>query len=615
MTNTGKYFLKCFPTLFLFIAVNSFSQKNKYDSSFFLAEKKGWLGKLGKIVSVNPNSPNADSLPVLLNNIDPYILYKGSIIRKIELVKIGFGESINDTSYKRKNTLTNIAEGLHKNSSSKAITNNLFFKKGDSVLPYLLGDNERFLRELPYLQDAKIVIKEIEDEYDSVDVAVLYKDLFSISGTVEASGNALFLQGQDDNLSGNGDRLQVSTLVDNKRLPKTGLGAEYLKRNIRGSFINFTLGYQSINPTFNSGRREETMFYSKLELPLVTPYYLWTGAIEIYSRFTKNNYDSDSLYKSDFKYGNTSFDGWAGYNVTAKKQLHELAFRKPKQFLAIRLTKINFYDVPNIYANQYNYQYADVTSYLGAYTIFKQTYYHTSYIYGFGRNEDVPAGFNVSAIAGWTNKQNYQRPYVGLDLQKNYFSKNQSYFNYNLKMGGYFYEGGFQDVGVLMNIESFSKLTKLNSRWYHRNFYSTSFTKQYNTFLNEPIRLSSNYGIPFFSELINYNANTRLTFNYECVLYSKWKFVGFGFAPFLGGSACYMKSKDVDLFSGDIFTTIAGGFRTRNEALIFGTLEFKLNYYPRTTPGMNPFNLLISADLKFKYNSQFIKRPDFITLN
>ena len=31
--------------------------------------------------------------------------------------------------------------------------------------------------------------------------------------------------------------------------------------------------------------------------------------------------------------------------------------------------------------------------------------YH--HIYGFGKYEDVPAGFNVSGIIGWTDKNNY----------------------------------------------------------------------------------------------------------------------------------------------------------------------------------------------------------------
>ncbi|MFX8813212.1 hypothetical protein ABTM61_19995, partial [Acinetobacter baumannii] len=67
-------------------------------------------------------------------------------------------------------------------------------------------------------------------------------------------------------------------------------------------------------------------------------------------------------------------------------------------------------------------------------------------------------------------------------------------------------------------------------------------TGQYNIFLNEPLKVNSKYGIPSFAEIPNYNANFRTTLNYESVFYSKCKFIGFGFAPFLGGNLCYLKS-------------------------------------------------------------------------
>ncbi|MBN8838220.1 MAG: hypothetical protein J0I09_13240 [Sphingobacteriia bacterium] len=588
---------------------------NKYDTSFFLANKKGWVGKLGKMIAINPNNNKKDSLPVLINNIDPYVLYKGAIIRNVELVNIGFGQSITDTSFKNKNALTRIADELHTVTRKNAITNNLFFRKGDSLNPYLLGDNERFLRQLPYLQDAKITIREISDDYDSIDVVILYKDLFSISGTVDASGNTLFFQAQDDNISGYGDRLQISTLADPNRNPPFGLGVEYLKRNIEGSFVNFTIGYQSLNNAFNNGLRQETAIYSRLDLPLVTPYYLWTGALEVGERYTQNNYVSDSLYNSDYKYNYQYYDGWAGYNISAKKQLHEFDYRKPKSFLALRLAQTNFSDIPNIYKAQYNFKYANLTSTLLSYTLFKQTYYHTNYIYGFGKYEDVPAGFNVSGIIGWTDKNNYQRPYAGANLQRNYFSKKQNYFNFNFTAGGYFREGRFEDFGILFYLESFSSLKKLNKKWFHRNFINGSLAGQYNIFLNEPLRINSSYGIASYAEIPNYNANMRATFNYESVFYSNWKVIGFGVAPFIGGTTCYLKPMGTHFFNGDLFSTISGGFRTRNEALIFGTVEFRLNYYPRTTINMSNWSFSITTDLRFQYNSVFIKRPDFVTLN
>lgn len=616
LLHLSKHIAISLSVLLCLTTVNSNAQDKKpEEDSFFLAKKKGWLGKLGKAVSTNPDNYTDAEAPGIIKNSTPYLLYNGAIIRKVSVKQIGFGESINDTTFHNKNILIKVADALHATTREKTIRNNLFFREGDSLFPNLIADNGRYLRELPFLQDARILVKEIPDNYDSVDLIVLYKDLFSLSGNVQADGNALFLQAQDDNLSGSGDRLQLSSFIDPLRRPAFGYGAEYLKRNINGTFINFTAGYQNLNSAFNNGLRYETATYARFDLPLVSPYYLWTGALEMSSRFTNNYYLIDSLYNSDFKYGNYAYDAWVGYNVTGKEFLHETSLRKPKEFIALRASKINFTDEPEIYKTNYNYQYADITSILGSFTMFKQEYYRTSYIYGFGRNEDVPEGYNASLITGWTDKQNYQRPYVGIDLQKNFFNKRQCYLNYIARAGGYFRQGGFEDIGLLVSVEAFDRLKNFNHRWYQRNFFSLSYTQQLNTFLNEPLRVNSNYGIPSYDNILTLYATARATVNYEFVLYSRWKLLGFGFAPFAGTSLSYVKPKGEPFFNSNLYSSFSAGFRTRNEALIFGTIEFRCSYYPVTVNNMAPWNLIISTDLRFKYNSQFIKRPDFISLN
>jgi len=608
-----------FPGVVTLITLSAHSQNksNTSDTAFFLANKKGLLGKIGRSISVN-NPISSDSIPITINNIDPFILYRGATIRNIKIINVGFGGSVNDTAIKKQNNfLNNLGNAIHRSTKEKFIRNNLFFKQGDQLSAYLVADNERFLRDQPYLQDARIIVNEVGEEQDSVDVTVFYKDVFSISGNVDAgSEKSLFFEVQDDNFMGSGQRLKVQNLYDLDRKNKYAFGMEYLKRNIAGTFVNFTAGYQGSAPAFNSGRREETNVYTKIELPLVSPYYLWTGSIEASLHYTTNNYLGDSLFYSNYNYRYAAYDMWAGYNISAKKLLDETTQRKLKEFVALRLVKNDFLEVPAIYERQYNFQYANLTSVLGAFTTFKQDYYRTSFIYGFGRNEDIPVGFNVSAIGGWTNKQNYTRPYAGLDLQKNYISKGKAYYNYELKFGGYFNQGSFQDMSLLLSLESFTKLRRLgNSRWLLRHFIGGSITQLANTFLNEPLRINSDFGIPAFNYINGFNGSTRISANCESVFYNTWKFLGFSFAPFVFGNFTYLRSAGIPFLNGDMYSALGGGVRTRNENLVFGTMELRLQYFPRTTAGMSPWNIGIQTDLKFKYNSQFIKRPDFVSAN
>ncbi len=604
--------------LLLISFVHAQESSNKSDT-FFLAKKKGLLGKLGQSIAIS-NNPNADSsLLSIVKNIDPYIIYKGNIIRKIIIRKVNFGQSVNDTAKTFDGFLSRMGDKLHVSPTEKTIRNDLFFKSGDSLLPYLMADNDRFLRTIPYLQDARISIHEVtgdDSNIDSVDVIVYYKEVFPISGTATVdNSSSLFLEGTDDNFRGRGDRIDIQTLFDYNRDPKTGFGIEYTRRNIKGSFIDLTAGYQNINPAFNSGRREENTVYTKLTLPLVSPYYFWTGEIQTSLHFTRNDYIVDSLFLQDFNYRYTSTDAWVGYNITGHNLLHSTVKRRDREFLAVRFINTNFSQIPLKYKTVYNYLYANQTSVLAAYSIFRQEFYRTSFIYGFGRNEDVPEGFNYSAIAGWTDKSQYVRPYLGVDLQRNYFSKNKDYFNFEFKAGGYFNEGNFQDISVLASLEAFSKLRRVkHSRWLIRHYFTGSFTQQFNTFLNEPLVLNSSYGIPQFANP-DTTASTRLTGNLQSVFYNTWKFFGFSFAPFSFGSITYLKPMGKPISEGDGYVSVGAGLRTRNENLVFGTIELKIFYFPRVTNDMTHFNVTVTSDLSFRYNSQFIKRPDFVIVN
>lgn len=602
--------------LFLHCSLFAVAQNNNTDT-FFLAKKKGLLGKLGQSIAIHPDEPK-DTLGDALKSISPFIIYKGAVIRNVIISKIVYGQSINDTSLIYSNRLTKFANRLHRNTTENTIRNNLFFTAGDTIKPFIIADNETYLRTIPYLQDAKILIKEIADEemnFDSVDVIVLYKDVLPISGTISSDNNKnAYIEAQDDNLSGHGDRLQTMLLYDMDRTPKFGFGAEYQKRNIKGSFTDFVAGYQNLYPAFNSGRREENRMYTRLEMPLVSPHRKFTGAIELSFNYTKNDFINDSLYQSDYKYQFKNFDSWVGYNITSKNNLLESSNRKKKQFLSFRFIDKDFFQVPDKYKHQYNFQYADLQSVLVAYTVFRQEFYHTSFIYGFGRTEDIPVGYNYAFIGGWTNKEYNSRPYAGLDLSKSFFA-NGHYFNFGLKAGAYLNAGNFQDVSLLGSIDAFTRLKKFgNSKWLHRNFFSGSITQQINTTLNQPVFLNSDYGL---NDFINPDStgSSRLTGNYQSVFFNTKRFWGFSFAPFVFGGACYMKSRSKNFYEGDWYTRFGVGLRSRNENLIFGTMELKISYYPKTSQGMSPWNIVFNTDLRFRYNTQFVKRPDFISVN
>ncbi len=591
------------------------SQNNEQDSVFFLANKKGLLGKIGKSVSIS-NLPPALPGTGAVKNEDEFLPYKGKIIRNIFIQKIGFNKSIYDTANSNSSFLNNLGDALHTSTKRRIIRNNLFFSEGDSLQPNLMADNDKFIRDLSFLQDAKIRVDVLNIHPDSVDIIVSAKDVFPIGGSLgEASIDFASFEFNDDNLFGTGNRIQFKNIIDAKRSPSYGFGAEFLKRNIAGTFINIAVGYNNQNPSFNTGRREEESIYIRGELPLVSPYHSITGAFDISRNQTINRYVSDSLYKRLYQYNYLNFDGWIGLSIGAKKQLKYNFSSRKKQLIALRILNRCFINIPTISLTTYDSRYSDLKGSLVSYTRFQQDFYHTNFIYGFGRNEDIPEGFNLTYTGGVTNQNDFQRLFFSIDYQRSYIGRKSSYFNYNIKAGGYYNNDRIEDFIFFASAERFTKLRHLgSSRWYLRHFISGSLAQQVNTFLNDPLRLSSIYGLPLINNPTT-NSSGRATINAETVFYNTWSFFGFRFAPFGFANISYLKTAGISITNGELYSAVGSGFRTRNENLVFGTIEFKLYYFPRTEDNMNQWNFTLTTDLKFRYNSQFVNRPNIISVN
>lgn len=586
------------------------------DTVFFLAHKKGLLGKLGRAVSIRGQEDIITANKGAIKNEAVFQPYKGKIIRQIRVEKLSFDLSVNDTLKTGRRLMNDISDALYTGTTNKTILRNLFFVTGDTLYPYLMADNERFLRELSYLQDAKIVVSDVPEDPEAVDIIIRWKDLFPIGGSAEiGSATSMSLELNNDNLFGSGDRIQFRGLYDMNRRPDFGSGIEYIKRNVGGSFINLSVGFQTQAPAFNSGRREEKAFYIRGELPLISPYHQWTGGFEIGKHLTSNGYLTDSLYKTGFKYDYRLSDGWIAYNIGARRQLKQNLSSRLKKFVGIRGLQRLFNDIPEQFKTTYNFYYSNVEAVLGSFTLFEQDYYRTNFLYGFGRNEDVPEGFSLSVLGGWVRRNNIERPYIGFDYQRDYFSDNKNYVNYTIRFGTYFHKNQFEDISGLTSIEYFTRLRKINGgNWFTRHFLSGSITQQVRTILNEPLRLTSIFGIPE----LNTNAvraSTRISANCESVFYNTSKTFGFSFAPFVFTSLTYLKTIGEGFDKGDLYTSFGSGVRTRNENLVFGTMELKLYYYPRTTGSMTPWNLTFNTGLRFKYNSQLLRKPDFIQVN
>jgi hypothetical protein len=578
--------------------------QNRLDS--FLSRQKGVVGQVAEAL----RRDTSEKEKPIQRGDEVFRKFTNRTIRFIIVQPLDFGISIGDTSKRVANALTHLANNLHHNSRDRVIRNNLFFRIYDKVSPFILANNERYLRNLPYIQDAKIVVRPVRNSPDSVDITIFIKDVLSIGGRVRLhSYQSISASVRDDNIMGWGDRLELQTLFDQRRQPVLGYGMGYTKRNIAGSFVDLSVGYLNFGPAFNTGRREENASFVRFEKPLVNPYSRWTWSAGAELHTTANMFGLDSIYESDWKYKYRLYDGWIGRNLTTNRVNSEKEFRRFRFLVSARLIDQKFLVKPVQYINSYNYSFANMSAVLGAVSAYREKFYKTSYIYGFGRHEDLPGGISATLVSGFTDKENRKRLYSALSFNYNYVTGRDRYFNYYAAAGSSFYKSQSEDVSMIGSVEYFGRLHDWN-RWKQRIFINASIAKQINPLLDEPLYLEGQYGLPDYNNQL-LPGHFRISLKAESVFFSPLSLAFFRFAPFVFGNLAYFKTA----VSQKTVPMLGGGIRCRNESLVLGTFELKGTYFLKQDLTGTRYSIGVHSNLRYRYSQNFIRKPGFLQLN
>lgn len=560
------------------------------------------------ILNAVTRSAGSDTNQVVLNVKveDPYMPYKDKIIRKIHIKQLGFENPINDTTHRISYFGTRLLNSTHRTTRNWVIRNNLFIKEGTPVSTLKMADNERFLRSLNFIQDARIVIQPIENEEDSVDVEVITKDVFTIQFELsDASADRIRGKIGDANAFGLGQLMQVRWLYETKRDPTSGYEFLYSKSNIANTFINATLAYSRINGSLRDGLQNEAGWRVTFDRPLYSQYAHIAGSLSIGNNQTHNYYNQpDSQF---YRYRYSMVDGWIGYNLRTGTTEYD------RQFISGRYMNMPFTALPYQVGNKYHERFNSKQLLLGSYTFFRQNFYKTNYLYGFGITEDVPYGYNISLTGGWYKQNGLGRAYAGVDANRYIITRNGNIIQYFLRTGGFFHRGIWEDANVLAGASMFSKLMLVGGMKV-RQYLRFSATRQINRVTFDPLRIDNAFGIRYFSS-DSVLGNKRISLHSETYLFLKYKVFGFKFAPFVFGDASLLTPESKAMKKSELYYFIGGGVRTRNENFVFGTIELRAVYYPKTLPYTSQFKIMLNTDINFRFNSNYIKAPGLIQLN
>ena len=597
-----------FLSLVLLSSGNAYSQKKDSTSIDLPQKHKTFWQFLLRPITRN----GADSSHVLISkNEMTFLPYQGKGIRHILVKEFGFEKTFTDTTKEISFFGKDFINHLHKNTKEWVIRNNLFIKEKTALNANLVADNERHLRSLDYIHDARILVSTIADEPDSIDLVVITKDFLSITVQLnDATNNRFKAKTGDANLVGTGQNIQFTTLTDKRRGPHFGYEIYYRLNSIASTFINATIGYSTINHDLYDGILNEHSWHAGIERPLVSQYLHIAGAVMFAHRQSYNNYlKPDSLF---YNYAYNTFDAWIGYNLGVRKFLF-LKNVLPRHFVSIRYFRNEFSHVPYQVDNSFNFRFNDRQAILAQFSFFKQNFYKTNYILGFGITEDVPYGYNISFTTGWYKQLHMERPYAGIDANLYTVINKGNVMQYFLRAGTFLNKNKIQDAAVLIGASTFSRVFSFKN-FKIRQYLRFSYTKQFNRIGLDPLYIRNIFGLKYIS-LDSASGNQRFSLHTETVFFLKLKLLGFKLAPFASADIAHFIPEHANNSNSGFYSGFGGGIRTRNENILFGTTELRFMYFPRKSEQHHAFKISISINLRSRYNNSYVKAPDIIQVN
>jgi hypothetical protein len=573
------------------------------------------IEKVKNAVTGKPQSMTDSTRINLLKQIRSLKSYTGKRINSITIEQHDFLTSIDSKDSKMKDLFSKIGNNLQSNSKSRAIKENLFFKEWDVFDPSIIAYNEKWLRDLNYIQDAKITAIITPYDTNQVDIIVITKDLFTYGGEVLLNNkDAYSAKLNNINLLGSGNSVQVIQNFENERKPKSGWGYDFGLSNILGTFISVNAGANQFGNNLANNALSAKKNYISVQRPILHPNSKWLGGMEYLETVNENVFPVkwDTLFDQQLNYNLRHKDIWVGYQLTKNKK--QININEYRQFIQYRHLENNFKDRPIEYLLQLDRNYQNLKANFLSYTLVRQSVYRTRYLYGLGRYEDLPIGQSLTWTTGQYKIEEDQSAYLGFKFEQYKLSKKENYTHIIANIASSYINKSIQDIRFLSSLEQFSKLKYLNNGFGYRQIINLSFTQTLRNKYNESLRINSIYGIPQLNKE-QIKGGTRISSNWETVFYNNRALWGFKSAPFVFGNITYIRTMGDPILKGDIYTAIGSGLRVRNENLVFGTIELKGCYFPRTNQQLSPWNFSLITNLRYKYNSNIVDKPNFVEIN
>ncbi len=539
-----------------------------YDSLKIKASRLALTRALFDLVIVKPDT--TDKRKITWSSREVFREYSGKKIRNISIRRLNvFGADVTNPGLYNPKGLEKVLNSTHINTNESILRKYLLFSVGDTISPLTLSDNERIIRQLPFINDARILVIPVSPQ--EADIIVVTRDTYSIGFdyNYRSPRNGVVYM-FDRNFLGIGHSIELDIPYSVGSPNSPGVALKYNISNILKSFIDLNVNY------YNAlGRITYGINATKELLSSTTKY---AGGVSLLQ--TSTTFDTLPL---KFTYQ----DYWLMRSFLIDQAT------ATRVIAGLRYTNNNPFEKPDIDPNSY-YSLQKYRFFIGSVALSVQNYYKANLIYNYGRTEDIPYGALVRLSGGYEINEFKQRLYSGIDLSYGQSFKNIGYIYSSAGFGTYF-RNDFTEQGVLdVKVKYFSNLINLG-QYRIRNFVNIDFTRGFDRYDDEFLYIPKFNGFTGFRN-DSLRGTQRVYLNLESVLFSPLYIYGFRFAFFAFTDMAFLATNRQVVNNGRSLTSLGLGIRIRNDNLIFNTLQIKLGYFPNFPAYSRITNVNVSGE-------------------
>ena len=492
----------------------------------------------------------------------------GKIIRRIEFGNKDISsQSISDSSKVQSSTIEKALNALQNDTRHNMLKKHLLFSQGDPLDVFLVAENERILRSLPFINNAQFQVKPVPGSPDSVDLVLFTQDLFPLGFQAEITEpNAGSASLSHQNVLGFGHQAMVTTYWNGDRVPKVGYGLFYGISSLAGKFISAELEYID-RANLNSLTLDVSRDFRISS-------FNYAGGIRVENTNSRRNIELLDTTLSYINVRYSSTDLWAGRMIKLGNYPSRM---RSGLFFTGRLNLYENHDGPKT-AENFLYPYHDKSLLLLAAGFSKRGFRKDNLIYTFSRTEDVPFGYYLELTGGVEYGQYNTRTYFAASASMGNYLPGSGYIYGQLKFGTFFDNGVPEQGAFQLRLQYFSRLHQFN-RLQFRNFINLNYLDGINRFEDEFVSLENRGGITGLTSS-SMRGNDKLVLNLESVVFSPLKFMGFRFAFFGSVDLGLISGKESLLQDSRMYSGLRLGVRIRNDRLVFNTFELSFGLYP-----------------------------------